>query len=138
MSDPAERADGATLRGSLARLAHSLLGLARTRVELATIEFSEERGRVGRQLALLIAGTGCLLFGLLFAAAGVVAYFWDTSYRIAAFAGVVVVFLGAGAVLLWRRAELAQTAPTPFAATLAELDKDRAALARTIKLPPAP
>ncbi len=34
-------------------------------------------------------------------------------------------------------AELAHTSPTPFAATIAELDKDRAALARTMNPPPS-
>lgn len=135
MSDTPASGDGAaTLRGSLSRLADALLGLARTRAELASIEYAEERGRVGRQLALMIAGIGFLMFALLFAAGGVVAYFWDT-YRIAAIVGVVFVFGAAGAVLLWRRAELAQTSPTPFAATIAEIDKDRAALARTMNPP---
>ena len=121
MSDTPASGDGAaTLRGSLSRLADALLGLARTRAELASIEYAEERGRVGRQLALMIAGIGFLMFALLFAAGGVV-----------------VVFGAAGAVLLWRRAELAQTSPTPFAATIAEIDKDRAALARTMNQPPS-
>jgi uncharacterized membrane protein YqjE len=133
---PASGESAATLRGALARLADALLGLARTRAELASIEYAEERGRVGRQLALMLAGIGCLMFALLFAAGGVVAYFWDT-HRLVAILGVVVVFGAAGAVLLWRRAELAQTAPTPFAATIAELDKDRAALARTMNPPPS-
>lgn len=137
MSDaPASGVGAPTLRGALSRLADALLGLARTRAELASIEYAEERGRVGRQLALMIAGIGCLMFALLFAAAGIVAYFWDT-YRFAAILGIVVVFGAAGGVLLWRRAELAQTSPTPFAATIAELDKDRAALARTMNPPPS-
>jgi uncharacterized membrane protein YqjE len=137
MSEDAQREDGAaTLRGSLARLSHALLGLVRTRVELASIEFSEERARVGRQLALLIAGVGCLLFAVMFTAVGVIVYFWDT-YRMTAVTGVVLVFGVAGAFLLWRRAELAQTAPAPFAASLAELDKDRTALARSFRRPPS-
>ena len=137
MSDaPASGVGAPTLRGALSRLADALLGLARTRAELASIEYAEERGRVGRQLALMIAGIGCLMFALLFAAAGIVAYFWDT-YRFAAILGIVVVFGAAGGVLLWRRAELGQTSPTPFAATIAELDKDRAALARTMNPPPS-
>ena len=137
MSDAPASGDGAaTLRGAVSRLADALLGLARTRAELASIEYAEERGRVGRQLALMLAGIGCLMFALFFAAAGVVAYFWDT-HRIAAIVAVVAVFCAAGVVLLWRRAELAQTSPTPFAATIAELDKDRAALARTMNRPPS-
>ena len=138
MSDTAERdAGGVTLRGSLARLVDALVGLARTRLELATIEYTEERSRIGQQLALLLAGIGCVLFALFFAASAVFVYFWDTN-RLIAILGVVAFFTIAGALMLWRRAEIAQTAPTPFAATVAELDKDRAALARTMNLPPQP
>ena len=137
MSDAAETQSGdGSLRAVIARLADALLGLARTRLELAAVEYAEERGRIGRQLAMLVAGILCLMFALLFVAAGVIAYFWDT-HRVAAFVGVVIAFAGAGAVLLWRRAEIGHTASTPFAATLAELDKDRAALARTVRRPPA-
>lgn len=138
MSDAAEPQSGdGSLRAVVTRLADALLGLARTRLELAAVEYAEERGRIGRQLALLAAGVACLMFALLFVAAGVIAYFWET-HRVAAFLGVVVVFAGAGAALLWRRAEIGHTAPTPFAATLAELDKDRAAFAQTLHHPPAP
>jgi uncharacterized membrane protein YqjE len=136
MSDTAESdAGGTTLRGALARLADALVGLARTRLELATVEYTEERARVSQQLALLLAGIGCVLFALFFAAAAVVVYFWDTN-RFIAILGVVAFFAVAGAVLLWRRAEIGHTAPIPFVATVAELDKDRAALARTMNLPP--
>ncbi len=123
-----------TLRGALARMADALLGLVRTRLELATLEYTEERGRIGRQLALLLAGLGCLLFALLFAAIAVVAYFWDT-YRITAILSVGGFFAVVGGALLWRRAEIANTAPAPFGATLAELEKDRAALSRTLNGP---
>ena len=98
MSDAAERARrtarrcGARSRGSRMRS----LGLARTRLELATIEYTEERARIGQQLALLLAGIGCVLFAVFFAAAAVVIYFWDT-HRFAAILGVVMFFAGAGA-----------------------------------------
>jgi uncharacterized membrane protein YqjE len=135
MSDASQPdAGGATLRGSLARLADALVGLARTRLELATIEYTEERERVGRQLVLMLAGIGCLLFALFFAAAGVIVVFWDT-YRFPAIIGVIVFFAAAGAVLLWRRAEISNQSPIPFAATIAEMDKDRAAMSRTMNLP---
>ncbi|MCC6197290.1 MAG: phage holin family protein [Burkholderiales bacterium] len=137
MADAANRgSDPDTLRGALARMADALLGLASTRLELAAVEYTEERGRVTTQVALLLAGVGCVLFALFFCAALVIVYFWDT-HRLAAIVGVIVVFGVAGAALLWRRAELANTAPSPFALTLAELEKDRAAVARTMKLPPS-
>ena len=137
MSDaPGRDAGVGTLRGSLARLADALLGLARTRLELATVEYTEERRRVAAQLLLLVAGAGCVLLALLFAAAAVVVAFWD-SHRLAAIVGVTLFFAIAGAVLLWRRAEVARTSPAPFAASVAELEKDRAALARTLQSPPS-
>ena len=136
MTDAADRSGGGdTLRSALARLADSLLGLARTRLELATIEYTEERARVGKQAMLLILGLGCVLFALFFAAALVIVFFWDT-YRFAAIIGVIAFFAVVGAALLWRRAEISNSSPLPFASTVAELEKDRAALARTMKLPP--
>ena len=135
MSDSGDRAAHSdTLPGALSRLTEALVGLARTRLELLSVEYAEERGRVGMQLALVFAGVGCLLFATFFAAFGIVAYFWD-SYRIAAIIGVIIVFVLVGVALLWRRAEIANAAGTPFAATVAELEKDRAALARTFHAP---
>ena len=128
------------LRGASARLTAALLGLVRTRIELASVEFSEERARLQQQLVLLIAGLASLLFALFFVAVWVIVYFWDTA-RLAAIAGVVVAFGLAGAILLWRRAETARAAPPAFAATLAELERDRAAfsgLAPHPTTPPAP
>jgi uncharacterized membrane protein YqjE len=118
-----------SLSASISSLLAALLGSVRTRAELASVEYAEERARVGQQLALLVAGLGCLLFAVFFVAFGVVAWYWDT-HRFAAIIGVIVVFAGAGAVLVWRRSEVVRAAPTPFAASLAELEKDRAALAR--------
>lgn len=138
MSDAPEREpEGGTLHGGLLRLADSVLGLARTRVELAAIEYKEERDRVSRQLILMVGAAGCLLFALFFAAAGVVAAFWDT-YRLAAIIGVTLFFALAGALMLWRRQEISNTSPMPFAASVAELEKDRAALSRTFRTPPSP
>jgi uncharacterized membrane protein YqjE len=117
-----------SLRGSVARLGASLLGLVRTRLELASIEFAEERNRIQQQLVLLVAASGLLMFGVLFAAMWVVVYFWDTN-RLTAIAIVAFVFAAAGVVLLLVRSQAARSAPTPFSATIAEFDRDRVALA---------
>jgi len=125
------------LRESVASLLAALVGSVRTRIDLASVEYAEERSRLGQQLALLIAGLGCLLFAVLFVALGVVAWYWDTN-RFAAIIGVIVVFAGTAAALFWWRSEVSRTAPSPFAASLAELEKDRAALARASKRRPNP
>ena len=130
------RERGETLRGALAKLADAMLGLLRTRLELVAVEYTEERDRITRQVALLLVGLACLVFALFFGAFAIIAYYWDT-YRITAILGVAGVFVVIGAGLLWRRAEVSSTSPVPFAASVAELEKDRAAIARTMKLPPS-
>jgi uncharacterized membrane protein YqjE len=123
--DPPPRPD---FRTAAARFVNSALGLAHTRVELAAIELAEERERLKRS-AMMIAGAVFMFsFAVLGVAAFVVVYFWDT-HRLEAIAIVTIVFALAGALLLWRNAAIARESPTPFAATLAELDKDRAWLA---------
>lgn len=116
------------VRGSTTRLGSALLGLARSRLELAATEFAEERDRIQQQLALLIAAAGLLLFALLFAAMWVVVYYWDTA-RLTAIAIVALVFAAAGLVLLMLRAQAARSSPHPFAATVAEFESDRKAFA---------
>ena len=116
------------LRGASSRLAASLLGLVRTHLELASVEFTEERDRIQQQLTLLVAAIGLLLFAVLFVAGWIVAYFWDT-HRLTAIASIAFVFAATGVVLLLMRAQAARSAPTPFAATMAELERDRAAIA---------
>ncbi len=138
MTEPGETDAGRPpLRASVASLLAALVGSVRTRIELASVEYAEERSRLGQQLALMIAGLGCVLFAVLFVALGVVAWYWDT-HRFAAIIGVIVVFAVAGAALFWWRSEVTRSAPSPFAASLAELEKDRAALARLSKRRPNP
>lgn len=138
MSDAPEREPGGgTLHGALARMVDALVGLVRTRIELAAVEYTEERDRLATQLMLMVAAVGCLLFALLFAAGAVVAVFWDT-YRLAAIIGVAIFFTLAGGIMLWRRQEIANTSPLPFAATVGELEKDRAAISRSLNMPPSP
>ena len=127
---------GDTLRGALAKLADAMLGLLRTRLELVAVEYTEERDRIARQVVLLLVGLGCMLFALFFAAFAVIAYYWDT-HRIVAILAVAGFFVVIGAALLWRRADVSATSPVPFAASVAEFEKDRAAIARTMNLPPS-
>ena len=122
-STPRERKTGESLQALVA----SLLALVRTRVELAVVEFREERER-RKQMVLLgiVAGVFFALAALLFALF-IVVLFWE-SHRIAAAAGVTVVYLaiavGALASLRTRIREL----PPPFEASLAELARDVEAL----------
>jgi uncharacterized membrane protein YqjE len=126
MSEPGAAPSG--LSGALSRLAASAVGLLRTRAELAAIEFDEARELAKGRLVLLGVGLVCLVAGTLGASAFVVVYFWDT-YRLTALGVVTAAYLLGGALALWRFSVRQRTDPKPFAATLAELERDRAWLA---------
>jgi uncharacterized membrane protein YqjE len=119
------------LRHALTRLGESLVAALRTRAELASVELAAERERLVLRVALLAGGVVVLAFAALFAGAFVIVLFWDT-HRLAAIAGVAIVHAVAGALLVTRARAIGRQAPTPFAATLAELEKDRARLAGVV------
>jgi uncharacterized membrane protein YqjE len=100
-----------------------LATLVRLRAELVAVELEEESARLKR---LLLFGAVAGVFGLaafLLVAFLVVVVFWD-SYRIAALAGVTLVYGLVGAWALVRIRDMAASRPPPFAATLAEFRKD--------------
>jgi uncharacterized membrane protein YqjE len=120
-----------TTRGlgvGLAQLAAAAVDLLRTRAELAALEFEEARELAKDRITLLVIGLGCLAMATLAATAFVVVYFWDT-YRLAALGGVTLAYLLAGLIALWRFSIHRQGDPKPFAATIAELERDREWLA---------
>jgi uncharacterized membrane protein YqjE len=112
------------LRRGLARAACAAIELVRTRVELAALEFSEQRDRAKLTLILGVVAATFFAFAILCASALVVLFFWDT-HRVAAMAVVTLVHLGIGAGALWRLKAVQREATPPFEQTLAELDRDR-------------
>lgn len=120
--NPSEAEPGAW-RASLRRMTGSLLGLARTRLELLAVEVQEEKVRALNLviwLAVAVAlGTGGVLLGL----GAVALWLWN----LAGFAGLVGLALAAmasAAALLWRIRRRIQSGPAPFAETMAEFEKD--------------
>lgn len=132
MSDPGAPVSDRSLPGALARFIESALLLLGSRADLAAIEFGEERDRVLRSIVFLLAATLALMFAVLGVAAFVVVYYWDT-HRLEAIAGVTVAFALIGAGLLWRDAAARRAAPTAFAATRAEFERDREWLSRSTR-----
>ena len=116
------------LKSAAASLATALLGLGRTRLELVAVEFEEARARTSRNIALVMVAALCFAFALLAASLLVVALFWDT-YRITALCGVTIVYALLGLLALWRLSVHRKTDAPAFAASLAELERDRAWLA---------
>src|SRR5512136_2971268 len=112
---------------SLKGLARTLVELVRTRLELLSLDLEEAKLRLLSILLLGAVAFFCLSFGVMLGAFWLVAAFWDT-HRVLVLGLLTGFFLGGGlltlAVLAWR----AKKGPRLFAATLAELKKDREAL----------
>lgn len=128
MTDAAPDVSRPGLRDALARLGQSLLSLLRTRAELVALEYHEERDQLFERAVLILVAVLFLAFAVLAASALVVVWFWDT-HRVAAMAGVTAFYALIGIGALWRLRARQRDAAPPFAATLAELDRDRAWLA---------
>ena len=117
------------LQDALSRLSASVVALVRTRAEIAALDFDEAGKQTKSRVALLVVGLLCLAVGALAATAFVIVCFWDT-HRLEAIGVVTIAYLLAGALSLWRFNVRQRTDPKPFAATLAELERDVEWLAR--------
>jgi uncharacterized membrane protein YqjE len=109
---------------SLKTLSVSLVGIVHTRLELLSTDIAEEREHLITllllvQLALFFLGVGILLLALL-----IVVAFWE-SHRLLALGSLTGLFLLASAGTAWLAMHKTRTRPRLFAASLAELSKDR-------------
>jgi len=118
-------------RGGVASSLRSLFGnglaLLQTRLELLSIEAQEERVRL---LSLLTYGALAfvlLSFGLMFLALLVTVLLWE-SHRLLALGIFTAMFLTGGLIALVAMLRQAHTPSKLFAASIAELAQDRAAL----------
>ena len=133
MSDatPGSAASGG-LRGAFARIGVAAVELLRTRLELASLEFAEERERAKERLVLMVVAALFGAIALLAVSALVVLCFWDT-HRVAALAAVTVVYVAICVGAILRLKQSLHSAPAPFAQTLAELERDREWLSATLR-----
>jgi uncharacterized membrane protein YqjE len=96
--------------------------------ELARIEWAEEKRRLLTMLAITLLGFASLLCALVFAGGLVLAATWETPYRIAAVACLVLLY-GLGAAVAWRRFRaVSALGGEIFTASLEELAADAALL----------
>jgi len=129
VADTQETRRSGGLSDAVARLGGSMVALLRSRLELATLEFEEQRESATELLVLVLSGVLLGLFALLFASVFVIAYFWD-AYRLHAIAGVTLFYVVLAVLVVVRLKKLQRERPPAFAATLAEFSHDAAALKR--------
>lgn len=108
---------------TVGRIGGTLLDMVRTRLELAALEIEEETQRiVGYFVMALVA---LILFGIamVLLAFTIILVFWDT-HRLAAAAGLVVVFGGGAMIAFYKLKSGFSNRPRFMEATVAELNKD--------------
>jgi uncharacterized membrane protein YqjE len=110
------------LKEAVGALGTDIAALARVRLELFAVELKEATNRQKEMLQLAIVAVFFLTAGFLLLGVLVVVLFWDT-HRVAAIVAVSAAYLGAGGWAFLRLRDLARSG-TPFAATLAEFERD--------------
>jgi uncharacterized membrane protein YqjE len=109
---------------SLKTLSASLVGIVQTRLELLSTDVAEEREHLIALLVMGLVALFCLGVGMVLLAILVAVAFWE-SHQMMALGGLTGIFLAAGAGMVWLALHKARTRPRLFAASLAELSKDR-------------
>lgn len=127
MSDSDEPRRPGRIGSALSEVAADAIALVRTRLELAGVELQETTGHAKELLILAICGALLGVFTLVFASMFVIVCFWD-SHPLAAVGGVTLFYLAVTVAVLIRLRQRVRRGPTPFAATLAELQNDVASL----------
>ena len=115
------------LLGALRSMGVTLNELLHVRAALFGLELREEVQRGTHRVVLALAAGAFLHMALLLVALLVVAQFWET-HRAAAIGLVALIYGACGAAILLRLRAAGRSAPAPFAASRAELERDLADL----------
>lgn len=115
------------LLSSLKGLLSTATSIAQTRLELLSSDVSVARAQFIKLLVLILFCLFCLFFGLVMLALWIVVYSSETN-RMAALGLLTGGFLLAGFVFGLMILRALKTMPLLFAASIAELEKDRSAL----------
>jgi uncharacterized membrane protein YqjE len=119
-----ESGRAAGLLASLRRLLATGAGILQTRLELLAVELEEEGERLRGLLLHALVALFFLGFGILLLTLFMVVVFWDT-HRVAVLGAVTAAYLSIGVYATLMVRYKLKTRPRLFAATLAELGKDR-------------
>lgn len=112
------------LRQSVSDMAGTLLSVICTRLELFSIEASEQKARLVMVLGMAFAALLFLTLALLVFSIAVALYFWPTEQRYLALGLLALLYGVVGIGFFWVLRHELLFEPMPFAATLNELKRD--------------
>ncbi|GAA5233860.1 hypothetical protein FOZ76_06780 [Verticiella sediminum] len=113
-----------SLISALRALAASVLAVGRTRLELFSLEFAEQKSNALKAGIFAAVGLLCLAMGAAVFTAFVAVLFWDTPHRVLVIGLLALAWVLAGAICLFMVQRSLKQAKSPFALTLAELERD--------------
>lgn len=125
------------LRHSVGDLATTILSMARTRLELFSLEAVGEKSRVVKVLCMALGALFLLGLALLVFSIAVAFYFWPTEERYLVLVVLALVYAIGGLGLFFGVWHGLRNGPPPFSATLDELKRD-IALADRLREPDDP
>jgi uncharacterized membrane protein YqjE len=117
--------------GSLKRLGEALLSIAQNRLELASVEFSEEKNRLIEASLLGVIFSFFCLLSLGLGTVAVVFLLWRFAGETAAMTGLIgfcLLYAGLAAATYFRLRQAMKNWPIAFESTISELKKDHACL----------
>ena len=117
------------LRQSAGELGNAVLAVVGTRLELFSIELSEQKESIVKLLCLSFGALLCLSLALLILTLTLALFFWHTEYRYVALGVAVLVYAAAG-LFMQRAVWNMLRGPLPFEASIEELRHDMACLKR--------
>ena len=115
---------GSGLCDSLKGFAASLVAIVHTRLDLLSTDLEEERARLASVLLMLFVAMFFIGIGVVLLTILIAVVFWD-SHRLLALGGLTGFFLVSGVVAFGCARRKFRAKPRLFAASLAELSKDR-------------
>lgn len=122
---------------SLRELAASLVAIGRTRLELFSIELDEQKDALVKAGILGAVALLCVVMAAAVFTAFIAVIFWDTPYRLLAVGLLGLAWLVAGLLCVWAMLRSLRSVRSPFAQTLAELERDYEVLTSPLADPDA-
>jgi uncharacterized membrane protein YqjE len=113
-----------SIRENFSVVASDLVAMLRTRVELFSAEFADQKHRAFTLIVLVLTGVLLLLLAVVLGSFLFVTLFWSTDYRYWAIGALTLVYAVGGLSLIWIVWRRLKTQETPFSATLEELHRD--------------
>jgi uncharacterized membrane protein YqjE len=130
MGDEEQSPAGGPMDGARDAL-KSFWSLLESRLELAAVEFQEQRNRLLVQFAWLAGGAVLGLMALFAGTFLLIALTWETAARNWVIAGLALAYSGGATWCLVRLKRMIAASPPPFASTIEEFRKDREWFRRT-------